>query len=77
MVQLYLERPLADAPTICRLARLSRLSACSGHLRGSLRARHMHHHYADDASAYGISSPLFDAVFGTQPSRALSRAKLA
>ncbi|PSC73265.1 fatty acid 2-hydroxylase 2-like [Micractinium conductrix] len=39
----------------------------SGHLRGRLRARHMHHHYADDRVAYGISSPLWDVVFGTQP----------
>ncbi|KAI7838789.1 hypothetical protein COHA_007404 [Chlorella ohadii] len=41
----------------------------SGHLRGSLRARHMHHHFADDTVAYGISSALWDMVFGTQPRR--------
>ena len=39
----------------------------SGRLRGPLRARHMHHHFADGGTAYGISSPLWDAVFRTQP----------
>lgn len=42
----------------------------SGHLRGRLRTRHMHHHYADDTVAYGISSPLFDILLGTQQPRA-------
>lgn len=31
----------------------------------SLRASHMAHHYADDTVGYGISSQLWDAVFGT------------
>lgn len=30
----------------------------------------MHHHYADDTVAYGISSPLFDILLGTQQPRA-------
>ncbi len=47
----------------------SSLALRSGHLRGSLRARHMHHHFADDTVAYGISSALWDMVFGTQPRR--------
>ncbi|KAL4423877.1 hypothetical protein ABPG75_001178 [Micractinium tetrahymenae] len=42
----------------------------SGHLRGRLRTRHMHHHYADDTVAYGISSPLFDILLGTQQRKA-------
>lgn len=30
-----------------------------------LRKSHHRHHYADDTVGYGISSRLFDAVFGT------------
>ena len=59
-------------PTAVHLPTLphrSSLALRSGHLRGSLRARHMHHHFADDTVAYGISSALWDMVFGTQPRR--------
>lgn len=42
----------------------------SGRLPGTLlqdlKHRHMHHHYKDHARGYGISSVLFDIVFGTQ-----------
>lgn len=31
----------------------------------ALRARHMHHHFRDDTTAYGVSAPWWDAVFGT------------
>lgn len=31
----------------------------------ALRARHMHHHFRDDRTAYGVSAPWWDAVFGT------------
>ena len=49
----------------CLLACLPALH-CSGQLRGSLRQRHMHHHYADGCTGFGISSSLFDVIFGTQ-----------
>ncbi len=31
----------------------------------ALRARHMHHHFRDDTTAYGVSAPWWDVVFGT------------
>ncbi len=31
----------------------------------ALRARHMHHHFRDDDTAYGVSAPWWDVVFGT------------
>jgi dihydroceramide fatty acyl 2-hydroxylase len=31
-----------------------------------LRFRHMHHHFRDDCSSYGVSAPWWDAVFGTR-----------
>ena len=37
----------------------------SGVLRGPLKVAHMRHHYVDSQRAYGISSPLFDALSGT------------
>ena len=48
----------------------------SGLLGGPLKAAHMHHHYMDDSSGYGISSPLFDLVFGTRPARRWAAAGL-
>jgi dihydroceramide fatty acyl 2-hydroxylase len=35
----------------------------------ALRARHMHHHFRDDTTAYGVSAPWWDAVFGTMVKR--------
>ena len=32
-----------------------------------LKEYHLRHHYHDDHSAYGVSSPLWDIVFGTKP----------
>jgi dihydroceramide fatty acyl 2-hydroxylase len=32
-----------------------------------LRRRHMHHHYRDHGSGYGISSSLYDVLLGTSP----------
>ena len=32
-----------------------------------LRGRHMHHHFRDDTSWFGVSAPWWDAVFATQP----------
>lgn len=32
-----------------------------------LKEYHLRHHYHDDHTAYGVSSPLWDVVFGTKP----------
>ena len=32
-----------------------------------LRYRHMHHHFRDDSSWFGVSAPWWDAVFDTRP----------
>lgn len=32
-----------------------------------LKEYHMKHHYVDDATAYGVSTPLWDYIFGTVP----------
>jgi dihydroceramide fatty acyl 2-hydroxylase len=34
-----------------------------------LREQHMRHHFQDHESAFGVSSPLWDHVFGTAPRR--------
>jgi sterol desaturase/sphingolipid hydroxylase (fatty acid hydroxylase superfamily) len=34
-----------------------------------LRYRHMHHHFRDDSSWFGVSAPWWDAVFATRPTR--------
>jgi sterol desaturase/sphingolipid hydroxylase (fatty acid hydroxylase superfamily) len=34
-----------------------------------LREHHMRHHFQDDDRAFGVSSPVWDHVFGTAPSR--------
>lgn len=34
-----------------------------------LRRRHMHHHFRDDRSWFGVSAPWWDTVFGTRPAR--------
>lgn len=34
-----------------------------------LKSAHMHHHYVDEATGFGISSRLYDLVFGTLPSK--------
>jgi len=38
-----------------------------------LKQYHMRHHYKDDHHGYGVSSPLWDYVFGTRGSRAQAR----
>ena len=38
-----------------------------------LREQHMRHHFQDHRFGYGVSSPLWDAVFGTLPSRRTTR----
>ncbi|GGK06993.1 hypothetical protein GCM10010123_40960 [Pilimelia anulata] len=32
-----------------------------------LRRHHLRHHYADDGTAFGVSAPYWDVVFGTRP----------
>jgi sterol desaturase/sphingolipid hydroxylase (fatty acid hydroxylase superfamily) len=34
-----------------------------------LRRRHMHHHFRDDTSWFGVSAPWWDTVFVTRPAR--------
>ena len=34
-----------------------------------LRENHMRHHFQDDTTAYGVSAPFWDRVFGTAPPR--------
>ncbi|HEY1614779.1 MAG TPA: sterol desaturase family protein [Rhizomicrobium sp.] len=34
-----------------------------------LRNRHMHHHFRDDASWFGVSAPWWDELLGTSPPR--------
>jgi sterol desaturase/sphingolipid hydroxylase (fatty acid hydroxylase superfamily) len=34
-----------------------------------LRFRHMHHHFRDEASWFGVSAPWWDHLFGTRPAR--------
>ena len=34
-----------------------------------LRRRHMHHHFRDDKSSFGVSAPWWDAIFSTRPVR--------
>ena len=34
-----------------------------------LRRRHMHHHFRDDTSWFGVSAPWWDAIFATRPVR--------
>jgi sterol desaturase/sphingolipid hydroxylase (fatty acid hydroxylase superfamily) len=36
---------------------------------------HLIHHYSDDERAYGVSSPLWDIVFGTMPKKTSTKKK--
>ncbi|MCW5982033.1 MAG: sterol desaturase family protein [Bryobacteraceae bacterium] len=38
-----------------------------GRILRALRKRHFHHHFADERVCYGVTSPLWDVVFGTLP----------
>jgi sterol desaturase/sphingolipid hydroxylase (fatty acid hydroxylase superfamily) len=38
-------------------------------LIGGFRRHHLHHHFRDGTRAFGVSSPLWDYVFGTLPVR--------
>jgi sterol desaturase/sphingolipid hydroxylase (fatty acid hydroxylase superfamily) len=44
----------------------------TGRIPKYLRAYHLRHHFKDDGTAYGVSSPLWDYVFGTVPDRTKS-----
>mmetsp|Transcript_5212 Transcript_5212/g.9923 ORF Transcript_5212/g.9923 Transcript_5212/m.9923 type:complete len:356 (+) Transcript_5212:176-1243(+) len=37
-----------------------------------LKSTHLAHHYKDHSSGYGVTSPLFDSIFGSLPSRKAS-----
>ena len=36
-----------------------------------LRHRHMHHHFRDESSWFGVSAPWWDEILGTRPDRAV------
>lgn len=38
-----------------------------------LRRRHMHHHFRDDTSWFGVSAPWWDVIFATRPARETAR----
>ena len=38
-----------------------------------LRRRHMHHHFRDDSSWFGVSAPWWDAIFATRPAQLSGR----
>jgi sterol desaturase/sphingolipid hydroxylase (fatty acid hydroxylase superfamily) len=40
-----------------------------GRLLRALRKYHFHHHFADDRVCYGVTSPVWDVVFGSLPQR--------
>lgn len=44
-----------------------------GRLGRMLRENHMRHHFQDDTTAYGVSAPFWDRVFGTAPPRGAGR----
>ena len=44
-----------------------------GRLGRRLRENHMRHHFQDDSTAYGVSTPFWDRVFGTAPPRRAAR----
>jgi dihydroceramide fatty acyl 2-hydroxylase len=41
----------------------------TGRLGRLLRESHMRHHFQDDTTAFGVSAPYWDRVFGTAPAR--------
>lgn len=47
-----------------------------GKIGGFLRSYHLRHHYEDDHTAYGVSTPLWDYIFRTIPSYMLDLKKV-
>lgn len=43
--------------------------AAGGRLLRALRRYHYYHHFADDTVCYGVTTPLWDAFFGSLPKR--------
>ena len=39
----------------------------------ALRRRHYYHHFADDTACYGVTSPLWDRIFGSLPKNLTAR----
>jgi len=48
--------------------------AAGGALLRYWRKQHYYHHFADDTRCYGVTTPLWDLIFRTGPSRALAHA---
>ena len=44
--------------------------AAGGRILRALRRHHYYHHFASDQVCYGVTSPLWDCVFGSLPSSA-------
>jgi sterol desaturase/sphingolipid hydroxylase (fatty acid hydroxylase superfamily) len=44
--------------------------AAGGALLRTLRKHHYYHHFANDQVCYGVTSPLWDWVFGSAPANA-------
>jgi dihydroceramide fatty acyl 2-hydroxylase len=42
-------------------------NVAGGPLLRALRRRHYYHHFADERYCYGVTSPVWDRVFGSQP----------
>lgn len=42
-------------------------NAAGGPLLRALRKRHYYHHFADERYCYGVTTPVWDHVFGSQP----------
>jgi sterol desaturase/sphingolipid hydroxylase (fatty acid hydroxylase superfamily) len=42
-------------------------NARGGSLLRELRKRHYYHHFADERYCYGVTTPVWDRVFGSQP----------
>jgi sterol desaturase/sphingolipid hydroxylase (fatty acid hydroxylase superfamily) len=42
-------------------------AAAGGPLLRTLRKHHFYHHFADDTRCYGVTTPVWDYVFGTIP----------
>jgi sterol desaturase/sphingolipid hydroxylase (fatty acid hydroxylase superfamily) len=49
--------------------------AAGGLLLRALRRYHYYHHFADDRVCYGVTTPLWDAVFASLPARDVIRRK--
>jgi len=51
--------------------------AAGGPLLRALRRYHYYHHFADDRVCYGVTTPVWDAVFASLPKRKAAAGKIA